>query len=741
MATNLEERQLTGLIAQLRANELLAGIDDDHLDRIAAVATTQTLELGETLVAEGSLGADLFFVRSGSFAATVLNGSTPTEVGRLGPGDMIGETQLIAGGRRTATVRAREKSVVLLLPQAEFDALMAVSEPLRAALAKVIHRRLREAALRVALPPAVGSDPELLDLLSDQAAWVQLARGEVLWEEGESADSWYVLVSGELSIVEDKHGVRREIRAVRHGEVIGEIALICSAPRSATIMASRDSWLARFDARLLNEQILTRTEALQTLVRTLTGRLSATSRPSADFARVFTLLPRDLELDTQGFVDSLFESLGANVLVVDPAALRREGVVGDAEQMPSDHPGWMRFESWVELRRQDAGCLLLITDGRDNPWTRAAIAQADTILLLADADADPAGSDIEQILLDPSTASRSAPVWLVLEHPFERTIPQSTASWLNARTVQHHAHVRRGHTRDVARLARWLTGRTVGIALSGGGARGFVHLGVAAAMHNFGFEVDLIAGTSAGAMAGGLWARDEAPELFTKRAFESLAAQGNPLAEFDLPLISLLRSRRLRDGLCQLYGEMEIEDSWIPLRIVATDLTESRRTVFKRGLVWQRTLASSSPPGIMPPVKDGNRLLCDGGLIDNLPVSVLIEEHCKVKIASYIGSNSTLPAPRSDFPGSWTLLLDKILRRRRHEDVPTILRTLLQCLSVPATTQLEIARSATDIFFEPDLSAFSVSDFSAAAAMFKAGQTHAREVLDERLSELDLARP
>ncbi|MFT5220445.1 MAG: CRP-like cAMP-binding protein [Gammaproteobacteria bacterium] len=130
---------------------------------------------------EATVAADLYFVRSGSFVATVLDGKSATEVGRMGPGEVIGESQLIAGGRRIATVRALEKSVVLHLPAAGFDALAAASKRLRQALANIIHQRLREAALRLALPRAVGSDPELLDILSHRASWVLLRRGEVLW--------------------------------------------------------------------------------------------------------------------------------------------------------------------------------------------------------------------------------------------------------------------------------------------------------------------------------------------------------------------------------------------------------------------------------------------------------------------------------------------------------------------------------------------------------------------------------
>jgi len=720
---------VAGLVAELGAIKLLSGIDDEILERIAALVTIETLDPDDVLMVEATVAADLYFVRSGSFVATVLDGKLSTEVGRMGPGEVIGESQLIAGGRRTATVRALEKSVVLHLPSAEFDTLAAGNKRLRQALANVIHQRLREGALRLALPRAVGTDPELLEILSNRANWVLLRRGEVLWEQGANADDWYVLVSGELSIIINEHGIRRQIGSVGRGEVFGEIALLRSDPRTATILAARECWLARFDTSLFNEEILTRNSALQALLHTVTNRLSAQSRNTVDPARVLAVLPRDPGIDCAGLLNSLNEAMGGRGMVVDPQMLRMEGVVGDARQLPVEHPGWLRFEAWLESQLRELDYVLLLIDSKDNAWSEVAVAQADRILLLVDADADPQQSDVESRVLDGPVLSQIPPVWLVLLHPYDRTIPTGTMKWLDAREVDHHAHVRGNHIRDINRLARWLTGETLGFALSGGGARGFVHLGAAEAMFDAGYELDLIVGTSAGAMSGALLARDEAPAVLRERGRAAIASQGNPFTEFDLPLISLLRSRRLRDGLKQTFGTMMIEDSWIPLRIVATDLTASQSIVFDRGRVWERVYASSSPPGVMPPVQYQDRLLCDGGLVDNMPVSVLVEAGCRLKIASYVGSTTALPAPKNGMPTSWAMLVDRLLRRRRHQDVPTLLATLLQSISVPSAAQLELARSASDIFFQPDLSDYPATDFSSAQEMFETGRSHAKAIL------------
>jgi NTE family protein len=725
------------MISELRAIELLAGVDDAQLEDIARVVTSAKLQQDEVLVTEGSVGEDLYFVRHGRFRVTVLDGEQAVEVAQLGAGDVIGETQLIAGGHRTATVTAMEPCEVLRLPQAEFDALVIASEPLRDSVARVIRHRLRDAALRVALPQAVGSDPELLDMLSERAAWVRLGRGDTLWEQGQPADGWYVIVSGELSMIVNEHGNPRKIESIGHGEVFGEIELIRGTPRATSAVATRDSWLAHFDARLLSDEILNRTGSLQSLVLSLASRLSTQLRPGKSSARVVALLPRDDTLDMEGFISDLSHSLGENGLVIDADTLHRDGVVGQAATLPSEHPAWLRFEAWVETRRQELDYLLFVTTGEDNSWTRAAVDQADILLLMADADSNPSCNDFERSVLDRLETAQAPPVWLALVHPADREMPSGTAAWLNPRNLAHHAHLRQGNESDSARLGRWLTRRTRGMALSGGGARGFVHLGVVAAMYEAGYEVDLFAGTSAGAMAGSLLAQARDTRTMMEAALQVIGAAGNPFVDFDLPLISVLRNRRMRLGLHGTFREMNIEDSWIPLRIVVTDLTESRRRVFDRGLVWERVLASSSPPGIMAPVMDDGHLLCDGGMVDNLPVSVLKEENCHEKWASYVGSAPEPPAPSSGIPTSWALLADKLLRRKKHEHVPTLLTTLFQSISVPAAAQLEDARAAADVFFQADISSFSVTDIKSARQMFQAGHSHAEALLQTTDHGLD----
>jgi NTE family protein len=695
---------------------------------ISKLTTPRTLEPNEVLINEGDIGSDVYFVREGSFEISIETAESAVIVASRGPGTVLGESQLLAGGRRTATVRALERSTVLVLKGEDMDALLLKDDQLRASMASVIGDRLRVQALQKALPKAVGDNNELISLLTKRASWLLLKSGETLCEIGESAESWYVLVSGELTA---HHGPADSpiVGTIRRGEVFGELSLLRDAPRAATLVSRRTSWVACFDQETFKEEVLQTPAAVEVFFKTMAERIAKPQIPEGAGQQVFALIPRDPDVDRDGLARDLEAYWGKECVLADAEYIEKVGVLSQPAALPEHHPAWLRFEAWLESRRQDSKVVLLVGDNKDNAWTRTIIDQSDIVLLLADSDSAPEMSDLEKALFVRDEVEWLPPRWLVLEHPPTRVLPKETHRWLDARRVEHHAHLRRDHGKDIRRLARWLSGEKRGLALSGGGSRGFVHLGVLQALRDEGIEIDLIAGTSAGAMAGGLMARDEPARDLTLHGTSAIQEQGDPFKQFQLPVFSLLKNSRLRDGLQNTFGEACIEDSWIPLRIVVTDLSAASRVVFKRGPVWHRAFASASPPGLLEAVIEDDRLLCDGGLVDNLPVSVLIEERCSLKIASNVSSESMFPAPKNGFPVHWRVVMDKILSTNNYCDVPTLPAILMRSLAVPAISQLKRARAASDLVFDPDLSHLPISDFGKAAEMFETGESHAREVL------------
>jgi hypothetical protein len=157
----------------------------------------------------------------------------------------------------------------------------------------------------------------------------------------------------------------------------------------------------------------------------------------------------------------------------------------------------------IRAGQRDAG-LVLALSGTDNPdWRAMAVAECDEVVRVADATASPVPHP-DEARLDRGRNAILPRQTLLLVHPDDTRHPTGTAAWLEPRRIDRHLHARLGNACDTGRVARILTGRAVGLVLSGGGARGAAHLGAFRAMQEAGSEPDLVGGTSIGGGDGSL---------------------------------------------------------------------------------------------------------------------------------------------------------------------------------------------------------------------------------------------
>lgn len=165
--------------------------------------------------------------------------------------------------------------------------------------------------------------------------------------------------------------------------------------------------------------------------------------------------------------------------------------------------------------------------------------------------------------------------------------------------------------------------KKLGLALSGGGAKGFAHIGVFKMLEECALMPDIIAGTSVGALMGALFAdgyrADELQELFTGREFSEFA-------QLQIPKSGLFDSKRFRYFLKRHLRAKNIEDLQIPMVIMATDLDNGVSHAFRQGPIVEAVTASCSIPIIFSPVVIGGVHYVDGGLFHNFPVSIIREE-------------------------------------------------------------------------------------------------------------------
>lgn len=185
--------------------------------------------------------------------------------------------------------------------------------------------------------------------------------------------------------------------------------------------------------------------------------------------------------------------------------------------------------------------------------------------------------------------------------------------------------------------------RKVGLALGGGGARGLAHIGVLQHLQSIGLPPDAIAGTSAGAVVAALYAfgvslDDMAEDLCELKAMEFSALR--------LQRLGLMENSSLNDLIINRLGkDCNIEDARIPLAIKATDVVSGESVLMTEGPLLSALLASTCVPGVYIPVERGKRLLVDGGLTENVPVSALNALGVHLKIAVNLNGRQGYPTP------------------------------------------------------------------------------------------------
>lgn len=575
-------------------------------------------------------------------------------------------------------------------------------------------------------------DAATLALLREQLAWVEVAGGQTLMQQGEPGDSMYLSVSGRLRAYVSSDGeAPRMVRELGRGEVIGEMSLYTAAPRSATVVAIRDSLLVRLDKAQFLQLIERQPGVGIALTRQIVHRLQ-TEHAAAPHAVpvVQTLLPITAGIDVAGFAQGLAAELGrfGRVRVVDVAAV--EAAVGGGVAAR-----YREVSLWLDEVESAHDFVLLLADEAPTPWTHCCCRHADEVLLLADAQAAPDVHASEtQCLVQRPPRTEAAEI-LVLLHAADTPAPRGTAAWLARRPLADHFHVRPALARDMARLARLQARRGIGLVLAGGGARGFSHLGLLRALQQHGVEIDCVGGTSMGSVMAALVASDQPLQRVMDVA--RAAFRRSPTGDYNLlPLISLIRGARLRASLEQALGQLVgagagIEDLWKPFYCIATNYSQASEALLTQGRLERALRASTAIPGALPPVVVDGDLLCDGGSFNNFPVDVM---RARRGIGRVIGADLGLHKARKldidEVPGPWALLRDRLRPRgRRRYRLPALSAYLLNVTILYSSSRRRAARAACDVYFNPPLERVGLLAWQRFDAIVEQGRAHAEEVL------------
>ena len=272
--------------------------------------------------------------------------------------------------------------------------------------------------------------------------------------------------------------------------------------------------------------------------------------------------------------------------------------------------------------------------------------------------------------------------------------------------------------------------RKIGLALGGGGARGLAHIGVLEVLQNEGIPIDVIAGTSAGAAIGAIYAQGKDAALIREIALNLDRKALTSLVDLTLPKTGFIQGKKIRELLRTIVGgDIKFSDLKIPFACVATDIHTCEEVVIREGSVLEGIRASISVPAIFRVVKWEGRYLVDGGLANPVPVSVLREMGADFIIAVNVIPDMSERAYRAGEDGV------------KEFKEPNIFSVIMQTLQIASCSLARLSLQDADIVIKPRVMHIGFGDFHRAQECILQGKTAAQGSIVEIKRRLEIRKP
>ncbi|XP_034489776.1 neuropathy target esterase sws isoform X2 [Drosophila innubila] len=691
--TSIDQRLVQSSAVESLRRELGLSEEDAHI--IEPFVEVRELEPNVTLITEGN--ADdvcVWFVMTGTLAVYQSNADATraTSVKQdsrndmlihfVHPGEIVGGLAMLTGEASAYTIKARNNTRIAFIRRAAIYQIMRQRPRIVLDLGNGVVRRLS---------PLVRQCDYALD-------WIFLESGRAVYRQDESSDSTYIVLSGRMrSVITHPGGKKEIVGEYGKGDLVGIVEMITETSRTTTVMAVRDSELAKLPEGLFNAIKLRYPIVVTRLISFLSHRFlgsmqtrgSNTSgapveaNPVTHKYSTVALVPITDDVPLTPFTYELYHSLCAigPVLRLTSEVVRKQLGVNIFETANE-----YRLTSWLAQQEDRNIITLYQCDSSLSPWTQRCMRQADVVLIVGLGERSHLVGKFEREI--DKLAMRTQKELVLLYPETTNAKPANTLSWLNARpwvTKHHHVLcVKRIFTRksqyrindlysrvllsepnmhsDFSRLARWLTGNSIGLVLGGGGARGAAHIGMLKAIQEAGIPIDMVGGVSIGALMGALWCSERNITTVTQKAREwskKMTKWFLQLLDLTYPITSMFSGREFNKTIHDTFGDVSIEDLWIPYFTLTTDITASCHRIHTNGSLWRYVRSSMSLSGYMPPLCDpqDGHLLLDGGYVNNLPADVMHNLGAAHIIAIDVGSqdDTDLTNYGDDLSGWWLL--------------------------------------------------------------------------------------
>ncbi|KAI8635310.1 patatin-like phospholipase [Xylariaceae sp. FL1651] len=483
--------------------------------------------------------------------------------------------------------------------------------------------------------------------------------------------------------------------------------------------------------------------------------------------RTVAILPVRAGVPVVEFGNRLMNALQQVGTLNGATSLNQSAILSHLGKHAFNKMGKLKLAHYLADLEEKYGLVVYVADTSvTSPWTQTCITQADCILLVGLAEGSPEIGEYERFMLGMKSTARKT---LVLLHADRYSTPGLTRSWLRNRVwingghyhmqmsfgtaavpVHPPGHARKGGptlkervqilqaeiqrytTRkirqrpyyspdaplkgDFQRLARRLCGKSIGLVLGGGGARGIAHVGVVRAIEEAGIPIDIVGGTSMGAFMGGLYARhaDVVPMFGLAKKFSGrMSSIWRFALDLTYPSASYTTGHEFNRGIFKTFGKHQIEDFWLEFYCNTTNISKSRAEIHTSGYAWRYVRASMSLAGLLPPLCDEGSMLLDGGYVDNLTVSHMKSLGADVIIAVDVGSiDDDTPQSYGDtLSGLWAFF-NRWNPLSTTPNPPTLAEIQARLAYVSSVDALERAKAMPGcIYMRPPIDDYGTLDF------------------------------
>ena len=537
-----------------------------------------------------------------------------------------------------------------------------------------------------------GASPDTLSAAFDRFGEVREVRGgDSIEMAGDLANSLYRLSAGRIAALDERPGAPARVVAVhRPGAVLCGQPLLAMSRHPHTLTALRDSELQALPRHVLEPWLRSRPGFVADLARASLEGLENDRPADPRTSSILGSIAVCDSVEMRALVEAL--AMGMRAYGLRVAVL---GAEFDGE--PSSRLSAIETEN---------DFVLMAAERQEADFTQYCGRQIDRLILVGSAHSPlPEGP----LTFAAAAIQRHRLLDFILLQPADAARPQNSARWLRAAPISRLFQIRRGAGADIARVARALIGRSVGLVLSGGGARAYAHVGVLTALHELGVTPDFIGGTSMGAViAAGLamgWSLEELNARIRNAFVET-----SPLSDIAFPLLAMTRGSEVDRRLARHFGDTNIADLWTPFFCVSTNLTTGLLFEHREGGLRHALRASISLPGVLPPVVHEDQVLVDGALVRNLPTDLMRERHDGLTIGVDVAESAGLrPTDLAlDPPGLRWLTSGAWLKG------PPIVSVLIRSATLPSAKLVAAGvQDAADLIIAPELSGVGLRDWKA----------------------------